>query len=324
MDICEECSNKKKRQICARAATYGHLSCLIYAREMGCHWNVNTCILAAKNGHLSCLIWARENGCAWNSGVPYAAVKNGHLDCLIWARENGCPWEPIVTTIATRFGHLNCLSWALDHGCEMREKIAKTAAMFGKIDVLEYLYFIKGTTFPIDICKSACDLNVIKWLFHKNYSLHSYCYSRIMGIGNPEDLEWLFCNNCPWDSRSCIYAATTGKLDNIIWAHSKNLTLHEDICTAAAGHNQLHILKWAIMNNCPFDQRSKPLFFDNIYTINESYERVFANIITEKIISRVNAAVKIQNKWLQLYYTPGNSIWSKRMKRQFTNLQCYC
>ncbi len=63
MDLCLDCSNFLKIDVCKYAAKNGHLECLKYAHLNGCSWNEDTCLEAAKNGHLECLKYAHENHC---------------------------------------------------------------------------------------------------------------------------------------------------------------------------------------------------------------------------------------------------------------------
>ena len=108
---CLNCK-KESNNICAYAAAYGHLECLIWARKNGYPWDEYTCSDAAKYGHLDCLMWARKNGCPWDEGTCKWATWQGHLDCLIWARKNKCPWNKWVCAYAANYGHLECLIWA--------------------------------------------------------------------------------------------------------------------------------------------------------------------------------------------------------------------
>jgi hypothetical protein len=79
-----------ERDTCEKAAKEGHLSCLRYAREDGCPWDVNTCWAAAEGGHLECLRYAREDGCPWDWVTCWATAEGRHLECLQYAHENGC------------------------------------------------------------------------------------------------------------------------------------------------------------------------------------------------------------------------------------------
>jgi hypothetical protein len=83
-------------KICRKAAANGHLECLKYAHEHGCHWNSTVCIAATKNGHLECLRYAHENGCPWSKKLRWGMldqrilVSREQINCLEYARNNGC------------------------------------------------------------------------------------------------------------------------------------------------------------------------------------------------------------------------------------------
>ena len=133
-------NNSISYNVCEVAAKNGHLNCLIWAREHGCHWNADTCRAAAENGHLDCLIWAREHGCDWNIIICKVAAKNGHLNCLQWAREHGCDWRGGVCWTAAMMGHLNCLQWAREHGCDWNRNACLSIAIeYGHLLIVEWI-----------------------------------------------------------------------------------------------------------------------------------------------------------------------------------------
>ncbi len=70
-------------EICRKAAQYGDLDILKWAKENGCKMP-NTCEIAAENGHLHIIKWAIRNGCKWNTEAFENAAKNGHLDIVGW------------------------------------------------------------------------------------------------------------------------------------------------------------------------------------------------------------------------------------------------
>ena len=70
-------------EVCACAASGGHLHVLRWAREHGCPWDAATCARAARGGHLDVLRWAREHGCPWNAATrDRAAAEVGYTDDL--------------------------------------------------------------------------------------------------------------------------------------------------------------------------------------------------------------------------------------------------
>ena len=77
--------------LCDYTVKMGKLDCLKYAREQGCHLNINICYHAAKNGRLYCLQYAHEQEFSWNTWICISTSQNGHLKCLKYAHEQGCP-----------------------------------------------------------------------------------------------------------------------------------------------------------------------------------------------------------------------------------------
>jgi hypothetical protein len=59
-----------------------------------------TCTRAAEFGHLETLKWARANGCPWNEMTCTRAAEFGHIEVLKWARANGCPWSTSTSKLA--------------------------------------------------------------------------------------------------------------------------------------------------------------------------------------------------------------------------------
>lgn len=80
----------KPPSVCADAAYNGQLTCLQYAYEHGCPWDVHTTRAAAVGGALACLVYAHEQGCPWD-GVTRARARIHSVSCLAYARAHGCP-----------------------------------------------------------------------------------------------------------------------------------------------------------------------------------------------------------------------------------------
>ena len=102
--------------ICANAASGGHLEILRWLREVGCRWGA-TSYFAAGGGHLAVLKWLRERNCSWDASTCRAATVGGHLAVLRWAREHGCEWNEIdIRAVAAVAGHKEVLNRLDEHG----------------------------------------------------------------------------------------------------------------------------------------------------------------------------------------------------------------
>ncbi len=74
--------------ICKKAAKYGDLEILKWARQKRCKMP-RTCEIAAKHGHLHIIEWALGNKGKWNVEILENAKKNGHKHIVDFAQENG-------------------------------------------------------------------------------------------------------------------------------------------------------------------------------------------------------------------------------------------
>ena len=64
---------------------------------------MGTCERAARYGHLEVLKWARANGCPWDEDTCFFAAQGGHLEVLQWARANGCRWDKQTRELAAAY-----------------------------------------------------------------------------------------------------------------------------------------------------------------------------------------------------------------------------
>ena len=64
-------------------------------------------------------------------------------------------------------------------------------------------------------------------------------------------LQWARANGCPWNWRTCAYAAENGHLMVLQWARENGCPWDEDTCTRAAENGHLEVLQWAKENGCP-------------------------------------------------------------------------
>ena len=79
---------------------------LKWARENSCPWDEEVCASAASGGHLALLKYCWANRCPWNEYTCELAAEGGHLEVLKWARSKGCPWDEDVCAFAAEEGHM--------------------------------------------------------------------------------------------------------------------------------------------------------------------------------------------------------------------------
>ena len=58
-------------------------------------------------------------------------------------------------------------------------------------------------------------------------------------------------NGCSWNERTCTYAAESGHLEVLQWAHANGCPWDKSTCVNAADNRHLELLNWAIANGCP-------------------------------------------------------------------------
>jgi hypothetical protein len=66
--------------------------------------------------------------------------------------------------------------------------------------------------------------------------------------GHLEVLQWARQHGCPWDSRTCSYAAIAGHLDVLQWLRENDATgevwSESRVRTFAGGRRKLEVLTW--------------------------------------------------------------------------------
>jgi len=71
--------------------------------------------------------------------------------------------------------------------------------------------------------------------------------------GAVAQLAWAKANGCPWEARTCVYAALGGHLQVLRWAREHGCPWDSKTCAAAAAGGHLEVLRWALGCHCPWD-----------------------------------------------------------------------
>jgi hypothetical protein len=74
--------------------------------------------------------------------------------------------------------------------------------------------------------------------------------------GSVERLAWARVNGCPWDERTCEFAARGGHLDVLRWAREHYCPWDGWTCVSAAEGGHLDVLRWAWEHHCPWDEET--------------------------------------------------------------------
>jgi hypothetical protein len=59
---------------------------------------------------------------------------------------------------------------------------------------------------------------------------------------NLDVLQWAREHDCPWDSNTCLFAASRGHLEVLQWARAHGCPWHKQMCER---ESRLHIHTWA-------------------------------------------------------------------------------
>ena len=130
--------------VCAAAASGGHVDLLKWLHSKGCPWDELTCAHAARGGYLTMLQWMRSQDppCPWNESVCIYAAQGGHLTTLQWLRSQDppCPWSYHACSFAAESGQLTTLQWLRSQGCVWdKDECLKTAKKGGYIAMAEWI-----------------------------------------------------------------------------------------------------------------------------------------------------------------------------------------
>jgi hypothetical protein len=72
-------------------------------------------------------------------------------------------------------------------------------------------------------------------------------------VGSIERLAWAKANGCPWETRTCTYAAAGGQLEVLQWAREHGCPWFSMTCARAAAGGHLGVLKWAREHHFPWN-----------------------------------------------------------------------
>lgn len=278
------------KHLCDKAAEGGHLSILMWLREMGCPWSKSTCAMAAAGGHLVTLQWLRTNGCPWDRLVCTNAASGGHLAVLQWARANGCSWNAEgCLSSAAKHGHLHIIRWMHTTGHSWTQRKEETslpsevsgdgeskptwpsvipdrwgmeameqAARGGHLHVMQWMR-ANGCPWDARVCQMAAlggHLNVLEWACENGCQWGSWaCVNAIQG-GHLHVIEWAHTNGYPLDRDgfNCAWAAGPGHLGVLQWLRAHGCAWDAETCSLAAAAGHLHVIQWARAHGCPWNE----------------------------------------------------------------------
>lgn len=172
--------------VCATAASRGHIECLKWAIENGLKCSVAASAYAAQNGHLECLKYLHTNGIKIHSQICEYAAYNKTAECLCWAHKNGYEMFSEVYSIAERHGNLECIRYAYENGVVWRKPDIGQSLYYGRLEIIKYIYEKGIYTNKVYINIAAQHLHVLKWLhesklirFDKEYTFEKVDFDEL-------------------------------------------------------------------------------------------------------------------------------------------------
>lgn len=110
--VCKQECRRDWSEICDQAARAGDRKTLLWLRDTGHLWNVQTCASAAAAGRLDTLRWLLRNGCTWTPSACSYAALDGYFTIVKWAHKRGYAWDRATCTSAARLrGAVRWVRW---------------------------------------------------------------------------------------------------------------------------------------------------------------------------------------------------------------------
>ncbi|KAG5184017.1 hypothetical protein JKP88DRAFT_163595 [Tribonema minus] len=188
---------------------------------------------AAKSLKLVKLL-REEDDCEWDVRAGNAAAHAGLIDVLDYLSDSGCEIEANVHSIAAESGHVHVMRWAHQKGIVMDEEW--------------FWRHLHGAQLTLSVAQYLADKGHIDSMLLHDVSVAP-------GVTRQEAheaVQWMKGAGIPVTPRVCAAAARDGNLSVLAALRSMNVTWNEQVCTSAADHAHLHILKWAMKNGCPY------------------------------------------------------------------------
>ena len=96
----------------------------------------------------------------------------------------------------------------------------------------------------------------MRWLRHHGCPWNRYTFDSTVEAGNVKVIQYLYENNCPYDTDIVANAAGRNpNLDVLKWLRECGFPWSPQLCSVAASWGRFDILKWAIDNGCPVDDK---------------------------------------------------------------------
>ena len=75
--------------------------------------------------------------------------------------------------------------------------------------------------------------------------------------GNPELVQWLRGEGCPWDEDACMAAVRGRHLEVLKWLRTNGCPWDAGTCYGAVEQGHVEVLRWARENGCEWDAETR-------------------------------------------------------------------
>lgn len=286
---------------CPIAAKHGQLACLMYFHEQGATWDHRTTKAAALFGHLDCLRYAMENGCHAEGNAegnaealagpvfPYAEERictvaltvapymqtfyvhpeentlwfeglcdvpmQRKLACLQYLRDQGCMWGWSTYRMAAACGDVQTLLYVHEQGCPVFEDACSMAARYGHLECLKYLH-IHGGEWDEQATSLAAEygrLSCLQYLCEHGCDRVDHICCIAAQYGQSDCLRYTHEHGGTLSWRTFYVAASSGSVECVKYLHEQGCERRSDACSAAAERGHLHCLQYLHTHGCPWD-----------------------------------------------------------------------
>lgn len=190
---------------------------------------------------------------------------NNNLDMLQFLLDNQdnkkTLWIVDVVETAAKYGHLNIVRWIFDNfdAIQLRlqfkeyrpsfdNNLCDYAAFSGNLELVKFLrekhYSLRYQAY--EQAALGGHIHILEWLKEQNYDKGCCSYMYAMRNGDIKILEWLKHNKHQFDTRSdlSIYAAEKSSSELLDWANNNGFKWNERTISQAIYSNNLDIVKW--------------------------------------------------------------------------------
>ena len=236
-----------------------HLDCIQWllstdasAGRWPCEWSILGSI-ACHHG-LSALKWFWTNGElpaeVWNENLLLTAAHLGDQPMVEWLRGQAVPWSSQITNMAAR-ENLSMLQWlrAQDPPCPWDiDRCTEAAASAGKLDVLIWLRGLDPSG-PwseryTELAADPPNPEVLQWLHDQGCPFGATTASRAALNRDLAVLEWLHSAGCPMSSNCLICAACAGSVPVLQWLCDQGYQLTSNLYLEAAYRDHPQVLRF--------------------------------------------------------------------------------